>query len=207
MSRPEKLTAQNVDLRKVLIRSQSVFFGLLALCVLVNHSHAAQNDGISFYAVHRSTLAFAIVGYLTAAVGLWRVAVELRLIGHNPLATLGLRLVAIELILLLITPYSGGAFLNWAHMSVGVSGALIQLALGAWLYRQLRTRTALWAVLITLSGGVISAFALPDWSFNPLLQGELIFELGFAWALVQWISARSLLVYEQSDESSARRAT
>jgi hypothetical protein len=100
--------------------------------------------------------------------------------------SLGIKLVAAMLLLLLVTPYTGGTFLNWAHMSVGVLGALVQLSIS---YALLRRTTSCWAVTgaaVQLAGGIIGALSLPDWRFQYLMYGELIFELGFCVCLFQW---------------------
>ena len=39
---------------------------------------------------------------------------------------LGLRCLAVGLVLLLLTPYNKGTFFNWAHMSVGIVMALVK---------------------------------------------------------------------------------
>jgi hypothetical protein len=39
---------------------------------------------------------------------------------------------------------------------------------------------------VQLAGGIIGALSLPDWRFQYLMYGELIFELGFCVCLFQW---------------------
>ena len=41
--------------------------------------------------------------------------------GLAHLTVVGLRFLALGLILLLLTPYNKGTFFNWTHMSVGLS--------------------------------------------------------------------------------------
>lgn len=83
------------------------------------------------------------------------------------------------------TPYTGGAFLNWAHMIAGVVGALVQLAISYSLLRRCASFAVVTGASIQLAGGIIGAFSLPDWSFQILLYGESIFELGFCLVLLQ----------------------
>jgi type III secretory pathway component EscS len=182
-STPESL--QDRALRLVLA-SQVFFFGAITWCVILVHDHAAQNDGISYYAVHHRTLVIAAVGYLAAAIGLWRTSTLFRLGGLDPLIWFGLRVVAVVLVLLLVTPYSGGAFLNWSHMTVGVIGALVQLAISITLWRRYGSLSALLGFSIQLAGGVLGALSLPDWRFEYLLNSEIIFQLGFCWCLIGW---------------------
>jgi hypothetical protein len=101
----------------------------------------------------------------------------------------GLRFLALGLILLLLTPYNKGTFFNWAHMSVGVVTALVQLAIATQLMVRYRSWQAVSAFYVQLFGGVWAGASLPDWRFSYLLVGELIFELGFSWTLIEWTYA------------------
>lgn len=174
--------------QRVLLATQFVFFLALACCVLLVHDYAVENAGISYYGVHARTIAFAIIGYLAAALGLWLASSLIRAAGSVPILWVGLRLVAVMLILLLLTPYSGGTFLNWAHMTVGVVGALVQLAMSWSLVRRRRDWRVVSAFVIQFLGGVVGALSLPDWRFQALLVGETVFQLGFSWSLLEWTS-------------------
>jgi hypothetical protein len=41
-------------------------------------------------------------------------------------------------------------------------------------------------VTIQLAGGIVGALSLPDWRFQYLLYGEMLFEFGFGLCLLQW---------------------
>ena len=171
---------------RVLLTTQALFFLALAWCIHLQHGFDARSAGISFFGVNHRTIFFAILGYILAAVGLWRASNLFKEGGLGPLMSLGLKLVAVMLLLLLVTPYTGGAFLNWTHMSVGILGALVQLSIT---YALLRRTTSFWVVAgasIQLTGGIIGALSLPDWRFQILLYGESMFELGFCVCLFQW---------------------
>lgn len=172
--------------RRLLIVTQAVFFGALFCCVALVHDHAVENAGISYYGVHARTIPLAIIGYVTAAIGVWRTSTILRDGGAEAIAWVGLRCVAVMLILLLLTPYDGGTFLNWAHMTVGVAGALLQLTMTAALWRGTRSSSVGLAGVVQLLGGIVAALSLPDWSFEYLLVGEIVFQVGFAWCLLEW---------------------
>jgi len=173
---------------RVLLTTQALFFLALAWCVYLQHGSDARSAGISFFGVNHRTIFFAILGYVIAAVGMWRTSNLFKEGGLGPLVSLGMKLVAAMLLLLLVTPYTGGPFLNWTHMSVGVLGALVQLSIS---YAVLRRSASFWAVAgatIQLAGGIIGALSLPDWQFQILLYGELMFEFGFCVCLFQWTS-------------------
>jgi hypothetical protein len=172
--------------RRLLIVTQVIFFGALFWCVLLVHDHAVENAGISYYGVHARTIPLAIIGYVTAAIGVWRASTILRDAGVEAIGWVGLRCVAVMLILLLLTPYNGGTILNWAHMTIGVAGALVQLTMTAALWRRTRSSSVGLAGAVQLLGGIVAALSLPDWSFEYLLVGEIVFQAGFAWCLLEW---------------------
>ncbi|HVA69831.1 MAG TPA: hypothetical protein VNF08_00705 [Acidimicrobiales bacterium] len=171
---------------RLVLATQVFFFAALAWCVILVHDHVAQNAGISYYGVHHRTVGIAVVAYVAAAIGLWRTSTLFRIGQLDPLIWLGLRVVAVVLILLLLTPYTGGPFLNWTHMTVGIFGALIQLAISITLLRRYGSLLAILGFSIQLVGGILGAFSLPDWRFEYLLYSQIIFEFGFCWCLIGW---------------------
>ncbi len=168
---------------RVLVVTQVVFFATVALCVAINHSEMAQNDGISFYGVYHPTIAILCVGYVAASVGLWRIAHYLKRSSLSPVSVVSLRLVALGLFALLLTPYDEGTFLNWSHMSVGVLVALLQLELALQFLRHRPSSRGVSAFSVQLVGGLLCAASLPDWHFAYLLPGEIVFQIGFAGSL------------------------
>ena len=100
-----------------------------------------------------------------------------------------LRVLAVGLVVLLVTPYDQGAFLNWAHMITGVSMALVQIGLALALALRRATPRTIGAFVVLVTGGVLGALSLPDWHIALLLQGEILIELGFAWSLIEWTYA------------------
>ena len=175
-----------VHARHVLAFTQLGFFLLLATCVLMDHSATVENDGISFYGVHATTLPIIAAAFAIGAGGLWRTARYFSAIHAPRLTTAGLRFVAVGLVALLLTPFNHGTVLNWMHMSIGVAMALVQLAISILLLvRRPSTRPAL-GFALQLIGGVVAALSLPDWHLAYLLQGETIYEVGFSWCLIEW---------------------
>ncbi len=177
------------DVRHFLLATQAFFFLCVGVCFCINHSAKAETSGISFYGVYHRTLAFAILGFCVGSYGLWRAATYLARAGLSHASVLGLQFLAVGLILLLLTPYNKGTFFNWAHMSVGVAMALVELAIAVQLALHYRSWQTVTAAAIQLVGGVIAAASLPDWRFTYLLLGEVIFEIGFSWCLIEWTYA------------------
>lgn len=172
--------------RQVLVATQVVFFVCVALCVAIAHPRDAEVYGISYYGVHAATLPLVAIGYGVGAVGLWRTARYLAPLDVPTIFTGGLRVIAVALPLLLLTPFNHGAFFNWAHMCIGIVIGVTQMSTTTYLLlRQRRVATTL-AFLVQLAGGLVAAVSLPDWGFNHMLEGEVVFEVGFAWCLILW---------------------
>ncbi len=175
--------------RHVLFVTQAIFFFTLAWCLVLNHSATAENDGISFYGVYHETIPLLVVGYAVAFVGLWRTSTHFKGADVPTLTWVGLRTIAILLFVLLATPFNRGTFLNWTHMIAGVLGAVFELEVAFQLVRESRSARTVLGLVVLLLGGVIAAASLPDWHFDYLLQGEIVFQVGFAWCLIEWTYA------------------
>ncbi len=180
------MSPASLHARHVLLATQAVFFVCVALCVAVAHRGDAEIYGISYYGVHAPTLPFVVIGYGVGALGLWRTAKYLELLDVPAVLPVGMRVVATGLPTLLIFPYNHGSFFNWAHMTVGTVIGVSQMSIGTFLLVRARRLSASVAVFVQLAGGVLSAVSLPDWGFNHMLDGEIIFEIGFSWCVILW---------------------
>jgi hypothetical protein len=177
------------QVRNLLLATQLVFFTTLVVCVLINHSTIAKNDGISFYGVYYKTVELLVFGFVVSVIGLWRTSTYFATTDAPRITVVGLRVVAVGLLGLLATPYNRGTFFNWTHMSIGVAMALVQLAMSLRLLLSARTPRTVAGFALQLAGGLMAAASLPDWHFNYLGPGETIFEIGFSWCLVEWTYA------------------
>jgi hypothetical protein len=178
-----------VQLRHLLALTLGAFFATLLICLLIKHASVAQRDGISFYGVSAHTLPFLSTGFLVASFGLWRTAAHFSAFDVPALTVVGLRVVLIGLFVLLATPFNRGTFMNWAHMTTGVTLALIQVAITALLLIRRSRRARASARQRSSFGGLVAAASLPDWRFQYLLQGETLNEVGFGWCLIEWTYA------------------
>ncbi|MHB1087626.1 MAG: hypothetical protein ACYC19_02545 [Acidimicrobiales bacterium] len=182
---PEESSNQRTP-RQLLFATQLFFFATLLLCLLIDHSAVVEMDGISFFGVYHGTVEILAVGFFVASYGLWRTSSHLRSVSAPALVVMGLRVVSISLVVLLITPFNKGTFLNWTHMVTGVAMALVELAITILLLVKYPGAASVGAFSVALGGGLIAAASLPDWSFAYLFQGEVIFEIGFGWCLLVW---------------------
>jgi hypothetical protein len=172
--------------RQVLVATQVVFFVCVALCEAVAHGPDAEIYGISYFGVHAPTIPLVAIGYGVAAVGLWRTSTLFASLDAPGVLAPGLRVVALGLPLELATPFNHGSFFNWAHMSIGVAIGITQMGLSTVLVLRHPRPSTTAAFLWQLAGGIVAAASLPDWDFNHMLDGEMIFELGFAWCMILW---------------------
>jgi hypothetical protein len=172
--------------RQVLLVTQAFFYLTLFVCVAINHGPAAQTDGISFYGVYHSTILILVAGFAVSATGLWRAAALFAETDAPILIRRAMRVVAVGLVALLVTPFNRGAWLNWTHMGVGVAIALVQASITLVLMSEHRSTGVLVGFAVQLAGGLLAAASLPDWHFPYLLQGETLYQIGFGWCLVEW---------------------
>ncbi len=98
-------------------------------------------------------------------------------------------MVALSLALLFVTPYNRGTVLNWAHMAVGVLGALAQLGISLRLVSRRPLARVAAEFVVQLAGGLVAATSLPNANCPHLLLGEIVYEVGFAWCLLEWTFA------------------
>jgi hypothetical protein len=67
-----------------------------------------------------------------------------------------------------------------------VLGALWQLAITLRLLRVRRTMRSVAGFTLQLVGGLAAAASLPNWNFAHLLLGEIVYQVGFSWCLIEW---------------------
>lgn len=180
------------EARRLLLGTQFFFFATLLLCLLIAHGEVVDNDGISYFGVYHGTIEILTLGFVVAAYGLWRTSSFFQRMEAPAWLVVGLRIIAISLFVLLITPFNKGTFFNWSHMITGVAMALVELAIALLLLVNFRSATSIAAFGVALGGGLIAAASLPNWGFPYLLQGEIVFEVGFSWCLLELTRAFEL---------------
>jgi hypothetical protein len=192
-------------LRPLIIGSGG-FFASVAICIAIAHDPTVERDGISYFSVRATTLPVILVGYASVITAM---LVSARRFPDDELGrrlALPLRCMPVFFVLLLLTPFNKGTAFNWTHMTVGVTLALSQGVVTVWLCTVLPATRVLAAAFVELTGGLVSALSLPDSSFNYLLQGELLFNLGFCLCLVAAVAtaAASASATEPLGESFAQ---
>lgn len=167
-----------------LILGSTGFFASVAVCLAISHSATTEHDGISYFSVRSTTLPVILLGYLCVITGMLAAVRRLPDEDLGNRLALPMKCMPVLFVALLCTPFNKGTFLNWTHMTVGVTLAMAQGVITVWLCSVLPALRVLAAAGLELVGGIVCALSLPGSSFNFLLQGELLFNLGFCLCLI-----------------------
>lgn len=177
------------DARRALLAGSLGFWASVAVCVAIAHDATVEHDGISYFSVRATTLPVIVLGYGSIIAGMLVAARRLPDDELGRRLALPMRCMPAAVVALLLTPFNKGTALNWTHMTLGVTLAISQAAVSVWLCTVLPALRVLAAAVVQALGGVIAALSMPDSSFNFLLQGELVFNLGFCACLVAAVGA------------------
>jgi hypothetical protein len=191
--------------RRALIAGSAGFWASIAVCLAIAHDATVEHDGISYFSVRATTLPVIVLGYAAVIAGMLVAARRLPDDDLGRRLALPMRCMPAVVVALLVTPFNKGTALNWTHMTLGVTLATSQAVVTAWLCMVLPALRVLAAGLLQLVGGVVAALSLPDTSFNYLLQGELLVNLGFCACLVAAVGAAAAT--RDDGEGSALRGS
>jgi hypothetical protein len=160
----------------------------IGACSIIPDGGNADVYGVSVYGVHMTTLPVYGATYLLCAYFLLRAGNSVALGRHERLVKVALWGTGAGLALLLITPFTIDTFFNWTHMVIGAAFFAFDMFVGAVLACSgARSRWVIVAVVVELTGGLLSAGSLPDHALTLMIQGEALFQLGFALILELWL--------------------
>jgi hypothetical protein len=179
--------------RRALLAGSLGFWASILVCLAIAHGPTVERDGISYFSVRATTLPVIVLGYGAVIAGMLVAARRLPDDDLGRRLALPMRCMPACVVALLITPFNKGTALNWTHMTLGVTLAISQAVVTIWLCTVLPVPRVLAAGLLQLVGGIVAALSLPDTSFNYLLQGELLVNLGFCACLVAAVGAAAAL--------------
>jgi hypothetical protein len=153
---------------------------MLAVAILIRPESLGVDYGLSYLGVFTNTVVPYAVAFLGVAYCLWRASELVTDLDHSLMIGRSMRIMACQLIGLLLTPYTR---FGEAHELIGSTLFLVQLGLAClaikWLGGSDRNLTLLTAVMLV--GGLASAYYLPQ-SRGFELQTQLVFQLAF-WVL------------------------
>ncbi|MEU7692642.1 hypothetical protein OHB01_24450 [Microbispora hainanensis] len=167
-------------------KGQACLFGGLGVCVTLRPEGLAVNHGMSYFGVHWQTLLPYAAGLAGAALFTHRALRDAAARTPHPAH---LRRMAGSFVVLLagivLTPYTLGGVVDWAHRGLGAALFVLQLLLAV--------RLVAWAhgdavgvafFLVQLGGGVLAAVYVLQ-TEGLLIHGEATFQLGFALVLAR----------------------
>lgn len=162
------------------IASEIILLLTVMVCTIMIWNNNVNVYGISYFGVTTPTLPIVAIGFVAGSAILIMASRKLPSFAPYGLVRLTLRVVSVGIVLLLLTPYTVDTFFNWAHMSLGAIIFAIEMYTGAVLcFRHMHDLLSKWALALQFFGGVLAMFSLPNNMLNFMLEGEVIFQLGF----------------------------
>ncbi|MEU7936977.1 hypothetical protein [Microbispora bryophytorum] len=174
------------DLAGGVAKGQAFLFGGLGVCLTLRPEGLGANHGMSYYGAHWQTALPYAAGLAGAALFTHR---ALRDAAARTPSPAHLRWMADSFVALLagiiLTPYTLGGMVDWAHRGLGAALFALQLLLAG--------RLVAWAhgdaagvvfLLLQLGGGVLAAVYVLQ-AEGLLIHGEATFQLGFALVLAR----------------------
>lgn len=188
---------------RYLLLAQIGFVAFLVVCVLIDPTGLRANHGWSYYIGRDETLVPYLLAFATF-IGLTLYAA--RLLDDSAASrafSVGLRLLAVFLVLDVATPDTVNAFFYWAHDATSALLFLYELGFGIWIVATIgprRVGTALLAV--QFAGGIVAMFSQLH-VIELLGPGILVFQLSFGVLLVAAAARVSAVEGERLEESPA----
>jgi len=180
---------QNHKVVNYLIYAQLSFFLLLAVAINMTTAGFQNNHGLSFYGEHLPTAIPFILGFVICDFFLLRacsVLAEDRPLYKN--LSLLIKILAVLLILIPLTPDNLNSFFNWSHIIASTALFLFELSFATWLtarwYRDKLILLLLGAQLLASILAMLSQFGIVAY----LSEGILFFQFFFGMLLIRSFS-------------------
>ncbi len=162
------------------ITSEIVYLLTVMVCTVMIWNNNVNVYGISYFGVTTPTVPIIAIGFVTGSTILIMASRKIPSTPPYGLVKATLRIVSIGIVLLLLTPYTVDTFFNWAHMTLGAIIFAIEMYTGAVLcVKHMHDRFSKWALALQFFGGILAMFSLPDNMLNFMLEGEVLFQIGF----------------------------
>ena len=174
--------------------SQYITFGLISattlmvLCVLIRPDSLSVDYGLSYFGVFLSTLVPYTAAYMLYAFCIWKASlIQLEQVWRQRILAWLLRIMAVQIIGLLLTPYNR---LYNIHVFFGIGLFSLQIILS--LFMVAKWLAANWMnislLLIEILAGLASLYYLPR-AQGMLLQTQVVFQLAFAFLLIRGLGS------------------
>lgn len=188
--RPADMRVYNKNMNKDVIRnlvySRVAFFGAMTICIILSQQAITTNQGLSYYGVTAQTLVPYAIGFLLSAYFVFRASFGLRKLGQEgKYVAIALRILAVLMIGVLVTPYAISERLYEIHVAISSLLFVVELLLAIWFVMFLRPDwiNRLLGVAVFASG--IVAFLSLRSTLRYMVAAQLIYELCFALMLLR----------------------
>ncbi len=172
-----------------LIYAQLSFFFFLTIAILITTAGFSNNHGLSFYGEHLSTVIPFGTGFLVCDIFLLRAANALPKSQppYKKIALL-LKILAVLLLLILLTPDTLNSFFDWSHIIASFILFVFELTFAIWLTIRWYSDRLTWFLLSAqfLAGvlAMLSQFHIVYY----LSEGIFFFQLLFGLFLIRSVS-------------------
>ena len=175
-----------MSLLKNIILGQIVLYLSILTCFLIKPSGLTANNGISYFGIFFSTLIPYVIGIVGSSLLLFIGLIKNKSIFKDKfISTLLLILLPLS-ILLVIFPYNVNNTFSNIHQTIGVLIFVSQLIVSLILAIESKRFNVYLFLIVEIFGGIISAYYLfPQKGY--LIEGQLIFQLGFGLLMINYL--------------------
>lgn len=150
----------------------------VAVCALLGHDATTRRDGLSWFGVHARTVLPYATGLGAVAALQWAAADRLPDGERTEAVRRFLRVSALLVVGLLLTPYSAGAVVDALHRTFGATLFALQLLVATWFWLTCRGRVAGVLLVVQLVAGLAAAAALLGLQ-DDQLTAQVAYQLAF----------------------------
>ena len=188
---------------RFLIYAQASFFVCLSAAVVINDAGFSQNRGLSFYGEHWDTAVPFGLGFLLCDYFLLRAGRILTRFSHTRIFDSLLRILAMLLLMILLTPDNLNNVYAWMHIFASTLLFLFELGFAIWLTLRVYHDLFTWFLLAgQLIAGAVAMFSELQ-ATRYLSEGSLFYQVFFGILLVWTIGKLIEQVQNRSNKKTS----
>ena len=173
-------------MKKNIITSQILLYLSILICFLIKPSGFLANNGISYYGTLLSTIVPYIIGILGSSFLLFIGVIKHKKVFKDSLVIILLTALFPLSILLIVFPYTFNNTFSNIHEAIGVLIFVSQLIVSLILAIDIKRINTYIFLILEVFGGIVSAYYLfPENGY--LIEGQLIFQLGFGLLMISYL--------------------
>ena len=185
----------NKSVIRNLVYSRVAFFGAMAICIVLSQRGITDNQGLSYYGTTWQTFVPYALGFVLTAFFVFRATFGIENDDfQGKFLTVALRLVAVLMLGVLMTPYAISMDVYHIHVMISATLFIIELILAIWFTLYIRPdwiNRAL--ILLVLASGIVAYLSLNS-TLRYMVQAQLAYELCFALMLLRSLKSMHMQV-------------